>query len=148
MTFLSFLLQTSGWCHASFSRGATPPGSITPGYEKQLPREESTFTSPAAATCAQPSLWRYPCLPPLTCRAISKRHTVELALPDEGGHGRGGHDGFLAHQDLFNAVCGRQLDDDLGCLLVVVAPIATQPDGLALGLLSQRVEQGLDPADA
>ena len=79
---------------------------------------------------------------------LTRQRTVELALPDEGGHGRCGHDGLLAHENLFDAVGCSQLDDDLGGLLVVVAPIPAQADGLALGLLPQRVEQGLDPVQA
>ena len=83
--------------------------------------------------------------------ACSLRHactalTVQLALADESRHGGGGHDGVLAHQDLLDAVGGRDLDDQLGRGGVVVPPITPQADGLALHLAAEGVEQGLDPA--
>lgn len=47
---------------------------------------------------------------------------------------------------LLHASSGCELEDDLGGLLVEVAAIATQADGLAFHLIAEGVEQSLHPA--
>ena len=53
----------------------------------------------------------------------------------------------VCQSHLLDAISCSQLDDGLGCLLVVVATIPTKADCLALHFVTQREEQGLDPAN-
>lgn len=79
------------------------------------------------------------CMGPAACR------TVELPAADERRHGGGGHQRVLAHDHLGEAVARCELDDGLGCLQAVVAPVASQGERLALDLISQSREQRLHP---
>ena len=98
--------------------------------------------------------------------------TIQAPAPNESRHGWGGKDGIPPNKDLhstpsFDALrrlqdldptcserdmpyllhsgCGSYLEDSLDSFFIEVAPISSEAYRLALHLVSQRVEQRLDP---
>lgn len=81
---------------------------------------------------------------PFDLQQCKKQSSSFEARSAEGGHP--GRSPYSFPTCLLDTVAGRQLDDLLRRLLVEVAPIAAQANGLALDLIAQSVEQRLDPA--
>mmetsp|Transcript_8188 Transcript_8188/g.28125 ORF Transcript_8188/g.28125 Transcript_8188/m.28125 type:complete len:607 (-) Transcript_8188:332-2152(-) len=81
-------------------------------------------------------------------RVVARAHdeaSVQSPLPDDGGGRGGGENGVLADVHLLQAVRRGDLDDDLGCLLVEPAAVASEHDALPLDLVAEGVKEGLHP---
>lgn len=68
---------------------------------------------------------------------VGNMHTVQAAPADKGRSRWRRKDPVLPDDHLLDPVAGCQLEDDLRGLLVEVAPITTQSDGLANHLIAQ-----------